>query len=305
MPNVPNVPNAIAPNASPNAFSERMPLAPLRDPHSPSQPQPSARDSEWTAIREPNLKEVQVQMSQPQEKVPQWLPPQQLAHLSPRQLQQLRQVQTPRLVPQEPQGPQGQFAPHLHFEPLIARDAPSVPSEAELPGGHARARVSTLPFGKAEAAESERLQDKFLQVSNLKFQRVQAQAFQHWQHRWSALTQHRRQLRVFELECWHRSCNRAMTAWRIVQQREVTAQRLHKATGVRLSQFIFQVWKTQWQGEQKESFLLRLSDLFLRKRGLKCGVQALHRNVFCQSRLRKRRKVQQSVWQEQIRLLQA
>lgn len=105
---------------------------------------------------------------------------------------------------------------------------------------------------QAEAAESERLQDKFLQaataqavrqmsrstvafppehcpcagqVSNLKFQRVQAQAFQHWQHRrlrlrchtflaaralarWSALTQHRRQLRVFELECWHRSCNR-------------------------------------------------------------------------------------------------
>ncbi|CAJ1418652.1 unnamed protein product, partial [Effrenium voratum] len=161
-----------------------------------------------------------------------------------------------------------------------------------------------LEAWKEQAAKHRHLHERSLQVSNLRCQRTQVRALQHWQHRWAALTQHRRQLCDFDVACWHRSCRRAMTAWLVVRRREATARSLQKATGLRVSHLVFQVWVTQWQRERKESVLLRLSALFLRKRGLKCGVHALHRNVSCQLRLRKLRKARacsRDIWAAKCR----
>ncbi|CAJ1338627.1 unnamed protein product, partial [Effrenium voratum] len=129
---------------------------------------------------------------------------------------------------------------------------------------------------------------------------------------------------------------RAMTAWHVVRRQEVTARRMKKATGLRRSHLVFQVWVMQWQHERKEALLLRRSlqlhrkfcylrafqawvaqhrrnrkerglqrlTLFPRKQGLKQGIRALHRNVQLHHRECALAKVQQGTRQADRRLLE-
>ncbi|CAJ1340263.1 unnamed protein product, partial [Effrenium voratum] len=131
-----------------------------------------------------------------------------------------------------------------------------------------KAKQRSLGAWKEGAAKCRRLRSKSLQVSNRRQSQVQVRALQHWQHRWSARTQHRRQLRDFDVTCWHRCCRRAMTAWHVVRRQEETA----RAAQLRK---VFACWRLAAREQQLlEKYLHECAAINIQGKSTKSTVEA-------------------------------
>ncbi|CAK9044967.1 unnamed protein product [Durusdinium trenchii] len=149
-----------------------------------------------------------------------------------------------------------------------------------------REKHRSMDAWKGAATRCRCLREHQLRVSHQRCNQTLARAIRLWEQRWSKWVRHRRSLQEFDVACWHRICRRAMDAWVKVLQLEAIAAKVRSSLNLRLQLMVFQVWVAQWHHDRKESVLLRLSALFLRKRGLKCGVRAFQRNVCSETRKR-------------------
>ncbi|CAK9071742.1 unnamed protein product, partial [Durusdinium trenchii] len=166
-----------------------------------------------------------------------------------------------------------------------------------------REKHRSMDAWKGAATRCRCLREHQLRVSHQRCNQTLARAIRLWEQRWSKWVRHRRSLQEFDVACWHRICRRAMDAWVRVLQLEAIAAKVRSSLNLRLQLMMFQVWVAQWHHDRKESVLLRLSALFLRNTGLKCGVRAFQRNVCSETRKRALAKAQHLVQEAREQIL--